>query len=80
VDISGVWIKNVLPSGPADKASLRPNDIILYFNGKRIISTDMFKHEVKMTKPNTSTKIKLLRYGKEVELVATIGEKPVEIK
>ena len=54
LDITGVRIKNVLTSGPADKASLRPNDVILYFNGKRITSTDMFKHEVKMTKPNTS--------------------------
>jgi serine protease Do len=39
-DRKGAWVKDVLPGGPADKAGIAPDDVILAFDGKPIASPD----------------------------------------
>jgi serine protease Do len=39
-DRKGAWVKEVIPGGPADKAGLAPDDVIVAFDGKPVSGPD----------------------------------------
>ncbi|HEY3326201.1 MAG TPA: Do family serine endopeptidase [Novimethylophilus sp.] len=75
-DASGALIAGILRGGPADKAGVRPGDILLEINGKRIQDTSGMLTLISALKPNSSATLKVMRNGVEKSLTATIGRRP----
>jgi len=75
---SGVLVKAVEPSGPADKGGLAPGDVILEFNGRPVANTGELQKMVAMTKPGTSAPVKIVRDKKERTLHITVEELDLE--
>ncbi len=73
-DVQGALIADVVKDSPADKAGVKPGDILLEFDGKKINKVEQLIQVVLRTEPNKTVKIKLLRNGKEINLKATIQE------
>ncbi|NQW05157.1 MAG: PDZ domain-containing protein [Acidobacteria bacterium] len=74
----GALIASVNPGGPADAAGMKPDDVVLEFDGKPVSrSTDLI-YLVTRTKPGTAVPVKVFRGGKSLTLEVKIGELDLE--
>jgi len=78
LEITGVRIDRVLQGLAGDQAGLRINDVILAINRIPSTSERIFHHEIRMKRPDSPITLKLLRDGKELELAAKLGTRPVD--
>jgi S1-C subfamily serine protease len=58
----------VVPGGPADKAGIEENDILLTFNGKKITQEDTLANYMRKTKVGDTATIRVLHDGKEKDV------------
>lgn len=69
---SGALVSEVTKDGPAEKAGVKPGDIIMEFDGKQIQEMNSLPRYVASTPVGKKVKLKVLRDGKTVELTAKI--------
>jgi serine protease Do len=69
----GALVADVTKGGPAEKAGLRKNDVIIAYRGKDVSDTSEFRNGVAETSPGAEARITVLREGKKEELTARIG-------
>ncbi len=69
----GVLVTEVMPDSPAEKAGVRPEDIIVEFDGKGIRNRNQLQNAVAAIAPNSTTDLTVFRGGKELRLRATVG-------
>ena len=67
-DEPGVQIQGVRPGGPAEKANLMPNDIIIGLNGKEVNNIYDFMNILNELKPDVEIDIVVMRAGTEMTL------------
>src|SRR5262245_30889051 len=70
----GALVQDVEPGQPADRAGVKPGDIITEFQGQRIEDDSQFRNLVAQTPPGTIVKLKVWRDGAEREFTATLAE------
>jgi len=70
----GALVAQVQPDEPADKAGIKPGDIILEFDGHVIEQFHQLPLLVGQTPVGKTVQIKVLRDGKEQTLTASIGQ------
>jgi serine protease Do len=75
-DENGVLIVRVEKESPAEKAGLQPNDIIVQFNGIKILATNQFTHMVQELLPDRTTSLVVLRGGAHKTFTVTLGSRP----
>src|SRR6267378_3688835 len=75
-DSSGALVGDVTPKSPAEKAGLRNGDIIVEFNGKKVIDSRHLKLEVARITPGESVPVKILRDGSTKNLEVKVKEMP----
>ncbi|HEM7890104.1 MULTISPECIES: Do family serine endopeptidase [Burkholderia] len=73
---SGAIVAGVLQGGPADKAGIKPGDILVSVNGEDITDTTKLLNTVAQIKPGTPTKVHVVRKGKEFDMNVVIGKRP----
>jgi serine protease Do len=62
--------------GPADKAGIRPGDIITSIDNKPIADTREFIRRIGETPPGTSVDLTIMRNGQEKRIAVALGEFP----
>jgi serine protease Do len=62
-------------TGPAAKAGIRPEDVVVEFDGKKIRDNQDFLMAVADTLPGRKAKIKVIRHGQEKEFEITVAER-----
>jgi serine protease Do len=75
---AGALVSSVVPGGAADKAGVKPGDVIVDFNGRAVNNTTDLQKMVTATKPGTAVPIKLIRNGKQETVRATVEELDLE--
>ncbi len=74
----GVVVKRVLPGGPAEKAGIQPNDVIVRFGETTVTDLQHLQRLVLDAAVEKPVALKVLRQGKEVPVSITITEAPPE--
>jgi Do/DeqQ family serine protease len=74
----GVIVKRVLPGGPAEKAGLQPNDVILRFGEASVEDLQHFQRLVQDAAVDRPVSLRILRHGKEITVSVTVTEAPPE--
>jgi serine protease Do len=74
----GALIASVQSNSPAERAGLRPGDVIESVNGKPIASPRALAVEIAGTKPGAQAKVEVIRNGKPETFDVTIGTLPSE--
>ena len=69
-----IIIEKVYQGGPAEKAGVKVNDLLLKINGVAVDNLVSAMDKVAEIKPGTETKLNLLRDGKEIELDVIVGD------
>ncbi|GAB2876884.1 Do family serine endopeptidase [Paraburkholderia jirisanensis] len=77
---SGAIVAGVLKGGPADKAGIKPGDILIGVNGQDITDTTRLLNVIAQIKPGTDAKVHLVRKNKELDLTVMIGKRPAPPK
>jgi serine protease Do len=75
-DAKGALVSDVNPGSPADKAKIKPGDVIVAFDGKDVASSQDIHNMAAKTAPGTAVKIVVLRDGERIGLNAVLGERP----
>jgi serine protease DegQ len=75
-DINGVLISGVLEGGPADKAGMKPGDVLMQVNGQKVNDVVTLLNHIAQTNPGDEAKINLLRKGKEMGLKVQVSKRP----
>ena len=65
----GVVVHTVSKDSPAEKAGIRPRDVIVEFDGERVRDIQHLLHTVAATKVGKPVKLKVLRGGKQEKLL-----------
>jgi serine protease Do len=79
-EANGALIASVEPGSPADKAGLKPGDVVLAFNGQAIDEPNKLPRLVAATKPGQSANLRIWRDGKAEEVKFTAAELVSEAK
>ncbi|RLJ63707.1 Do family serine endopeptidase [Sulfurisoma sediminicola] len=73
---SGALIAGVMRGSPADKAGVKPGDLLLAIDGKPVTDAQVMLGLIAALAPGQEARFNLRRDGKEVALAITIGKRP----
>jgi serine protease Do len=76
----GALIASVEPGSPADKAGLKPGDVVLAFNGQKVDEPNKLPRMVGAMKPGQNATLKIWRDGKAEDVKFTAAELVAESK
>lgn len=72
---AGVIVSSVQPGGPAEKAGLKPRDIIIAIDGSAIKNGDDLVNQIASRRPGSSVRLGVLRDDKRIDVTVTIGDR-----
>jgi Do/DeqQ family serine protease len=72
----GAIINGVLNGGPADKAGVKPGDVLVSIDGKPIADPKSVLDAVTGIAPGSAARVKLKRKGQDMELAVIVGRRP----
>ncbi len=72
----GAIIAGVMRGGPADKAGVKPGDVLMEIEGKAVNDSSGMLNLISQLKPGEKANLKLLRAGKHVHFAVVIGKRP----
>ncbi len=70
----GALIRSVDPKGPSSRANVKPGDIVLSFEGKKIERVSDLPRIVGRTKPGTMANVEIWRGGKTINIKIEVEE------
>jgi serine protease Do len=75
----GVLVGRVEQGGPADKAGLKPGDVILSLNGQKMTTASQLIKEVGKLGVGQSVELMVARQGQQKTLKLTLGKMPAKV-
>ena len=72
----GALIAGVLRGGPADKAGVKPGDVLVEVEGRPVMDPTAMLNLVAALAPGRAAKVKLKRQGLDVEANISVGRRP----
>jgi serine protease DegQ len=79
-NVNGSLIAGVLLDSPADRAGLRPGDILIAIDNKPVTDSQAMLNLIAMLKPRDKATLAILRAGKKMEISLTVGKRPLPSK
>jgi serine protease Do len=73
-DRKGAWVKSVIAGGPADRAGLAPDDVIVGFEGKSISDPNELRWMASIAGVNKVATVRVARGDRVFDLRVTLGE------
>ncbi len=75
-EAKGVLIAGVLRGGPADRAGIRPGDVLLEIDGQSVPDSGAMLNRIASLQPGQSARFKILRNQRETSAEVEIGRRP----
>ena len=72
----GALIAGVLRGGPADKAGVKPGDVLVEVQGKPVADPTAMLNLIAALPPGAPARMKLRRQGQDVEATINVGRRP----
>jgi S1-C subfamily serine protease len=72
----GVVVLDVVRGGPADKAGMRPGDVITTLDGKSVSNVEDFLAALRPHRPNDTVTVTFLRGSQKQEAKVTLADRP----
>jgi serine protease DegQ len=77
---SGAIIAGVVRGGPADKAGMRPGDILLDVEGKKVANTSDMLNLIAQLPPGGKARMTVMRKNREATVDVTVGRRPRQVE
>ena len=75
----GAMIAQVVPGGPADKAGLKVEDVVVSINGKEIADANELRNVVAAVQPGKTISVELYRNGEKMTVEVALVERTPEL-
>jgi serine protease DegQ len=75
-EVRGSLIAGILRDSPAERAGLRPGDILLEIDGRQVQDSSSMLNLISSLKPNKKAILKISRDQKEFSVPVLIGKRP----
>jgi S1-C subfamily serine protease len=72
----GALIAGVLRGGPADKAGIKPGDVLLEVQGKPVADPAAMLNLIAALAPGSAATMKVKRQGQDMDASVTVGRRP----
>jgi serine protease Do len=72
----GALVQDVTEGSPAERAGVRPYDVILRFNNTRVATDDELIREISSESPGSAAELRVLRDGRERVVTVKLAERP----
>ena len=72
----GVVVLEVVEGGPADRAGLRPGDVIVRMDDAAVDTVEDLFGELRQRKPSSQVRITYIRDGREQQATVTLADRP----
>ena len=72
----GALVQDVTPGSPADRAGVRPYDVILSFDNQPIANDDQLIRQISGRSPGTAAQVRVLRDGRQQTMTVKLAERP----
>jgi len=76
--LNGVLIEGVLRGGPAERAGLKPGDVLVAIEGKPVKDPNSMLNLVAALVPGKPASIRLRRDNKDVDVQVSVGKRPTQ--
>ena len=73
-DRKGAWVKSVLSGGPADRAGIAPDDVIVAFEGKNVSDPNELRWLASIAGVNKTAPVRIARGERVFEVEVKLGE------
>jgi membrane-associated protease RseP (regulator of RpoE activity) len=74
----GLLVVDVADNSPAEKAGIKPDDILMTFDDQRLFSPEQLAALVHGDKPGKEAKLTIIRAGKSENISVTLGSHPMD--
>ena len=74
---SGAIVAGVLRGGPADRAGIRPGDILIAVDGKPVADTTALLNLIAQLTPGKKASLSLIRGGQQASVDVAVGTRPL---
>jgi len=78
-DACGALVQDVTRGGPADKAGVKPGDVIRKYDGRTVNESDELLAMVASTDPGATVSLEILRNGEPLTLKVTLDQRPSDL-
>jgi serine protease Do len=75
-DESGALVRVVVPGGPADRAGLRVDDVIVAFEGEAVPGPERLRWKASLAGVGHTATLRVIRGGRSFDIKVTLGELP----
>jgi len=75
-DTKGAWVVDIAPGSGADRAGIRPDDVILGFDGKQVLDPNMLRWWASIAGVGKTVDVKVGRGTRTFDVKVTLGELP----
>src|SRR6185295_18578306 len=72
----GALVQDVTAGSPADRAGVRPYDVIVSFDDQPIVNDDQLIRQISARSPGTIAQVRVLRDGREQTVTLKVAERP----
>ncbi len=72
----GALINGVLSGGPADKAGVKPGDVLVAIDGRPVADPQGVLNAITGFAPGSAAKLRMKRKGQDLEVSVTVGRRP----
>jgi serine protease Do len=72
----GAMVQDVSPSSPAERAGLRPYDIVVDVEGRPVLNNEELIRNISSRQPGTVARLEVLRDGRRQALQVRLAERP----
>lgn len=74
--MDGALIAGVMRGSPADKAGIRPGDVLLAIDGRKVKDAENLLELIAALQPGQTSRFSVRRDGREVEVQTLVGKRP----
>ena len=75
-DTEGALIAGVMRGSPADKAGIKPGDVLIQVDGKKVKDAQVMLDLIAALQPGSAARFTVKREGRDLALGITIGKRP----
>jgi serine protease DegQ len=72
----GVLVAGVFKNGPADRAGIKPGDVLVEVEGNPVRDSSGMLNQIAQLQPGAQGRLKIVRQGQPMDMTVTVGKRP----